>query len=108
MKIYGVAILAACYLAGQLIVMYLGKLIGIGVNVGGVGFGMLLLIWANSQFKDTMPGVERHVYSRGDSYVCHPKCEISWFRRLGGRPGRDSGYWHLLFSDSGNCWYGEA
>ena len=39
--------------------MYLGKRIGIGGNGGGVGFGMLLLIWANSQFKDTMPGVDK-------------------------------------------------
>jgi malonate transporter MadL subunit len=59
MKIYGVAILAACYLAGQLLGLYLGKWIGVGGNVGGVGFGMLLLIWANGQFKDTMPSVDK-------------------------------------------------
>ncbi len=59
MKIYGVAILAACYLVGQLIGIYLGKFIGVGGNVGGVGFGMLLLIWANDQFKDRMPGIDK-------------------------------------------------
>ena len=44
MKIYGVAILAACFLTGQ----FLGELLGIWLkidgNVGGVGFAMLFLI----------------------------------------------------------------
>ena len=57
MKIYGVAILAACYLAGQLLGIYLGQWIGVGGNVGGVGFGMLLLIWANGKLEDSLPNV---------------------------------------------------
>lgn len=45
MIIYGVAILAFCYTIGQLIGEFLGKLIGVDANVGGVGFAMLLLIF---------------------------------------------------------------
>lgn len=44
MKIYGVAILAGCYLVGQLIGDVLGNLFAFDGNIGGVGFGMLLLI----------------------------------------------------------------
>jgi malonate transporter MadL subunit len=44
MIIYGVAVLAACFLAGKVIGEYLGQLIGIDANVGGVGFSMILLI----------------------------------------------------------------
>lgn len=44
MTIYGVAVLAACYITGQLFGEGLGKLLGIDANVGGVGFAMLLLI----------------------------------------------------------------
>ena len=44
MNIYGVAILAACYVTGQLFGEGLGKILGIDANVGGVGFAMLLLI----------------------------------------------------------------
>ncbi len=48
MTIYGVAILAACYLIGQWIGAGLGVLLGIDANVGGVGFSMLLLMVVNS------------------------------------------------------------
>ena len=44
--IYGVAILAACFLMGKVLGEYLGLLIGIDANVGGVGFSMILLIAA--------------------------------------------------------------
>ncbi len=44
MKIYGVAILAGCFLTGQIIGEYLGVWLGIDGNIGGVGFAMLLLI----------------------------------------------------------------
>lgn len=47
MIIYGVAVLSACYLAGQFLGEALGKIIGVESNVGGVGFAMLLLILAN-------------------------------------------------------------
>jgi malonate transporter MadL subunit len=62
MIIYGVALLAFCYVSGQLIGEFLGKLIGIDANVGGVGFAMLFLVlindwltkkgWVNKQTED--------------------------------------------------------
>jgi malonate transporter MadL subunit len=45
MLIKGVALLAGCYLLGQLFGETLGQWLGIGANVGGVGFAMLLLIF---------------------------------------------------------------
>ncbi len=47
MKIYGVAILAGCFIAGQLVGEALGYFLDIDANVGGVGFAMLLLIVSN-------------------------------------------------------------
>lgn len=47
MTIYGVGILAACFLIGQLLGEVLGRLINIEANVGGVGFAMILLIVVN-------------------------------------------------------------
>lgn len=47
MIIYGVALLAFCYVIGQLMGEYLGLLIGVEANVGGVGFAMLLLVLIN-------------------------------------------------------------
>ena len=47
MKIYGVAILAACFIIGQFLGEALGYLLNIDANVGGVGFAMLLLIVIN-------------------------------------------------------------
>ncbi len=44
MTIYGVAILAACFLAGRIAGEWLGAWLGIEANVGGVGFSMILLI----------------------------------------------------------------
>jgi malonate transporter MadL subunit len=46
MTLYGVAILAACFLVGRALGEQLGALMGIDANVGGVGFAMLLLILA--------------------------------------------------------------
>lgn len=52
MKIYGIAILSLCYLAGQVI----GDLLGLGLafegNIGGVAFGMLFLIVFADYFKN--------------------------------------------------------
>jgi malonate transporter MadL subunit len=42
--VYGVALLAACYLVGVVAGDALGKLIGVQANVGGVGIAMLLLL----------------------------------------------------------------
>jgi len=44
MVIYGVAILAFCMLAGELAGDYLGVLVGVQANVGGVGIAMILLL----------------------------------------------------------------
>lgn len=44
MVIYGVALLSACMLVGVLTGDFLGELIGVRANVGGVGIAMLLLI----------------------------------------------------------------
>ena len=51
MKIYGVALLAACFIAGQLIGDLLGKVFQFEGNIGGVGFGMLLLILMGDYMK---------------------------------------------------------
>ena len=51
MTIYGVGILAFCFILGQLIGGFLGRLINVDANVGGVGFAMLLLIMANEYFR---------------------------------------------------------
>jgi hypothetical protein len=50
MIIYGVAILAFCFVIGQLIGEFLGKAIKVDANVGGVGFAMLLLIILSDWF----------------------------------------------------------
>jgi malonate transporter MadL subunit len=44
MTIYGVGLLAGCFIAGQLFGELLGRLLHIDANVGGVGFAMLLFI----------------------------------------------------------------
>jgi malonate transporter MadL subunit len=47
MQIYGVAVLAFCFLTGKFVGNLLGAAIGINGDVGGVGFGMVLLIFVN-------------------------------------------------------------
>lgn len=47
MLVYGVAVLAGCFIAGQLIGEVLGRILHIDANVGGVGFAMMLLIIIN-------------------------------------------------------------
>ena len=44
MAIYGVALLAACYIVGIFLGDMFGALVGVKANVGGVGFAMLFLI----------------------------------------------------------------
>ena len=50
---YGVALLAGCYMAGNVIGDILGALLGVKANIGGVGFAMLFLIiisaWAQQK-----------------------------------------------------------
>ena len=47
MVIYGVGLLAACFLTGIFLGDVLGDLIGVQANVGGVGIAMLFLILAS-------------------------------------------------------------
>ncbi len=51
MKIYGVAILAGCFLIGHIIGDELGRSLNMNGNLGGVGFAMLMLILLNDYFK---------------------------------------------------------
>ena len=48
MQFRGVALLAGCFIVGQLLGETLGRLIHIDANVGGVGFAMLLLVFAQN------------------------------------------------------------
>lgn len=48
MIIYGVALLSGCLLVGMLAGEWLGVLLGVSANVGGVGIAMLLLVLACS------------------------------------------------------------
>jgi malonate transporter MadL subunit len=50
MVIYGVALLSLCYLAGKFFGNFLGSLIGIHTDIGGVGFAMLALIVLSEVF----------------------------------------------------------
>ena len=51
MAIYGTALLAACVLIGLFIGDLLGVAIGVKANVGGVGFAMVLLIFASEYLR---------------------------------------------------------
>lgn len=52
MKIYGVAILAACFLTGHIFGDFLGKSLHLNGNLGGVGFAMLMLVLLNDYLKE--------------------------------------------------------
>lgn len=51
MLLRGVALLAACFVAGQILGETLGRLLGIQANVGGVGFAMLFLIFSQNELE---------------------------------------------------------
>ena len=51
--IYGVALLAACMFFGSLIGNLLGLVTGLGSDIGGVGFAMLLLLVVTNSKKIT-------------------------------------------------------
>ena len=55
MTIYGIALLAFCYIIGQLLGEFLGVSLGVQANVGGVGFAMILLIMINDWFNKKDP-----------------------------------------------------
>ena len=52
MTIYGVAILAFCFLTGKIIGHLLGAFLGFDGDIGGVGFAMVLLMLINLYIKD--------------------------------------------------------
>jgi hypothetical protein len=91
MKIYGVALLAFCFLFGKLLGNYLGVLIGLKSDVGGVGFAMLLLMISYTYFKKK--GIVKELTTQGNiilelnvltDYSCHgcnSKCECSSISR---------------------------
>ncbi|MPR32623.1 malonate transporter subunit MadL [Salmonirosea aquatica] len=72
MIIYGVALLAFCYVVGQLVGEYLGLLIGVDANVGGVGFAMLLLVvlhdWLHKKGRLDLP-TEDGIYFWNQMYI---------------------------------------
>ena len=51
MKIYGVALLGACFLIGKYLGQLLGKALGLEGDIGGVGFAMLLLMLMSSYMR---------------------------------------------------------
>ncbi len=51
MKIYGLMFISLCMLAGNVTGEYLGRILGIPGNVGGVGFAMLLLLFGVNYLK---------------------------------------------------------
>ena len=63
MKIYGVALLAFCFLTGKLIGNYLGVFLGLESDVGGVGFAMLFLMLAYTYFKKK--GIVKELTNQG-------------------------------------------
>ncbi len=48
MLIKGVALLAGCFILGQLVGETVGRMIDVDANIGGVGFAMLLLIFTQN------------------------------------------------------------
>lgn len=52
MKIYGVALLAGCFLMGKLMGNLLGAMIGIDSDIGGVGFAMILLMTVSALMRN--------------------------------------------------------
>ena len=81
MKIYGVALLAACFLIGKLLGNLLGILINIDGDVGGVGFAMILFdavqrVDARERLDgkgkpEGHPILEFHVYPYCGSHGCN-------------------------------------
>ena len=72
MKIYGVALLCACYLIGKFMGGMLGILLGIDGDIGGVGFAMLLLMmsgWYLRKKEWLLPESERGIAFWSAMYI---------------------------------------
>ena len=64
MKIYGVALLAGCFLLGKIIGSLLGLALGINGDVGGVGFAMFFLMVIITYLKS-----EKRITSESESGI---------------------------------------
>lgn len=51
MEIYGLGIVAFCMYIGSFVGYFIGKLLGVSGNVGGVGFAMLLLVLLSNYYE---------------------------------------------------------
>jgi len=72
MQIYGVALLAGCFLLGKLLGSWLGNLMGIDGDVGGVGFAMLLLMLSSLYLRKKkwlLPESERGIWFWSSIYI---------------------------------------
>ena len=72
MKIYGVALLAACFLLGKLLGNLLGKLINIDSDIGGVGFAMILLMASSIYLRKKgwlVPETEKGIWFWSAMYI---------------------------------------
>lgn len=72
--IYGVALLAACMFFGSLIGNLLGLITGLGSDIGGVGFAMLLLLVVTNS-KKSLPNCLRAM--RRD-WISGKPCTFLW------------------------------
>jgi len=72
MKIYGVALLAACFLIGKLLGTLLGNLININSDIGGVGFAMILLMGSSIYLRKKgwlVPETEKGIWFWSAMYI---------------------------------------
>jgi malonate transporter MadL subunit len=72
MQIYGVALLAGCFLLGKFLGTLLGKSIDIDGDVGGVGFAMILLMLSSMYLRKKnwlIPESERGIWFWSAIYI---------------------------------------
>jgi len=72
MKIYGVALLAGCFLIGKLMGNILGYIINIKNDIGGVGFAMILLMLSSLYMRKKgwlVPETEKGIWFWSSMYI---------------------------------------
>ncbi|MGB3146070.1 MAG: malonate transporter subunit MadL [Maribacter sp.] len=72
MKIYGVALLATCFLIGKFLGTLLGNLININSDIGGVGFAMILLMGSSIYLRKKgwlVPETEKGIWFWSAMYI---------------------------------------